>query len=269
MSVWKAKQKHPPKPYEGLRSFLWAVVIALVFRSLAYEPFHIPSGSMLNTLQIGDYLFINKFSYGYSRYSFPFSPNLFGGERIFETMPKRGDVVVFRLPTDTSIDYIKRVIGLPGDTIQVKNGVVWINGAPVSLKRTKDATFIDDYGNVRTVAQFNETLPNGFTHPVLDETKLGIADFTKEYKVPKGHLFMMGDNRDNSIDSRFLQKAGFLYPQDFAGVGFVPVENLIGRAERIGFSFKPNASFFKFWEWGDAFRHDRWFKALNNPSDAE
>lgn len=239
------------KRFDGLRSFIYALLVALLFRSLAYEPFHIPSGSMLNTLYVGDYIFVSKFSYGYSRYSFPFSLPLFDG-RIAATKPKRGDVAVFRLPTDPKIDYIKRVMGLPGDIIEVHGGVVSINGKPVGLRRIKDAKLTDALGNVTSIARYEETLPNGVKHAVLDATRFSDADEFGPVTVPEGHYFMMGDNRDNSVDSRF-----------FDVVGFVPFENFIGRAEIIGFSFDKEASLFKFWKWGEAFRKGRFWREIH------
>lgn len=244
------KQTNEPKRFEGLRSFIYAVLIALVFRSVAYVPFHIPSGSMLTTLVEGDYIFVSKFSYGYSRYSFPFSLPLFDG-RIMEDAPERGDVVVFRLPSDTAVDYIKRVIGLPGETIQVIDGIVHINGTPVTVQRTGEARFEDDYGNVKTVARYTETLPNGRSHFILDETRTGDVDFTSPVTVPEGHYFVMGDNRDNSVDSRYA-----------AQVGFVPKENVIGRAEVIAFSYRRGVHLWEVWNWDVLFRGGRFWKEL-------
>ena len=222
---------------EAIRSFIFAILIALVFRSLAYEPFHIPSGSMLSTLYEGDYIFVSKLSYGYSRFSFPFGFKLFEG-RVLQTMPERGDVVVFRNPTNTHVDYIKRVIGLPGDTIQMKHGRLYINGEMVEQTRRGDVSVPDDHGQEHPVPLYEEVLPGGVHHIVLDDYEEGPADNTKLYHVPEGHLFMMGDNRDNSQDSRF---------QD--AVGYVPLENLIGRAEIVAFSWKGVAG--------------RWFRAIH------
>lgn len=245
--------KTPAKPikrFEGLRSFVYAVLIALVFRSFAYEPFHIPSGSMLSTLLVGDYIFVSKFSYGYSRYSFPFSLPLFEG-RALESTPERGDIIVFRLPSNPSIDYIKRLMGMPGDKIQVIDGVVHINDAPLPLKRMGDARFEDESGNIKTVARYEETLPNGRTHMILDETRTSDVDFTRPVVVPEGHYFMMGDNRDNSVDSRYGHQ-----------VGFVPAENLIGRAEVIAFSYRSGVHLWEFWNWDELFRGKRFWKDL-------
>lgn len=247
------ENKNPTKPakrFEGLRSFIYAVLIALVFRSFAYEPFHIPSGSMLSTLLVGDYIFVSKFSYGYSRYSFPFSLPLFEG-RLLESTPERGDIVVFRLPSNPSIDYIKRVIGMPGDKIQVIDGVAHINDVPLPLKRMADARFEDESGNVKSVARYEETLPSGRTHFILDETRTGDVDFTRPVIVPEGHYFMMGDNRDNSVDSRYGQQ-----------VGFVPAENLIGRAEVIAFSYRSGVHLWEIWNWDALFRGKRFWKEL-------
>lgn len=211
---------------EMITSFVFMVLLALIFRSVAYEPFHIPSGSMLSTLYEGDYIFVSKFTYGYSRYSFPFSPDLFDG-RTSSKVPERGEVLVFRKPTNTKIDYIKRVIGLPGDTVQMKRGRLYINGEMVEQTRRGEASIPDDNGDWVNVPRYEEVLPNGRSYTVLDDIKDGMADNTDVYTVPEGQLFMMGDNRDHSQDSRFLEE-----------VGYVPLENIIGRAEIIAFSLK-------------------------------
>src|SRR5215470_16908727 len=181
---------------ETVRVIIHALIIALLIRTFLFQPFNIPSGSMMDTLLIGDYLFVSKYSYGYSHYSLPLSPPLFSG-RIFGHDPSRGDVVVFRLPKDDSTDYIKRVIGLPGDRIQVIDGLLYINGVPVKRERVDD--FIDDEnGGAEHVRRWRETLPNGVVHETLDLQDNGFLDTTQEYLVPPGHYFMMGDNRDNS-----------------------------------------------------------------------
>ncbi len=235
---------------ETVRVVIHALLLALVVRIFLFQPFNIPSGSMIPTLLIGDYLFVSKFSYGYSKHSFPWSPSLFSG-RIFGSEPERGDVVVFKLPKDNETDYIKRLIGLPGDKIQVTGGVLHINGQPVKRKRIGD--FIENEGanNQSTTQRYQETLPNGVTYETLDLVTNGQGDDTRVYEVPEGHYFMMGDNRDNSTDSRFLNQ-----------VGYVPRENLIGHAKVLFFSVGENASLFRPWEWPGEIRWSRIFNAV-------
>jgi signal peptidase I len=193
----------------------------ILIRTFLFQPFNIPAGSMKPTLLVGDYIFVSKYSYGYNRYSFPFSPPLaLISSRVFASEPERGDVVVFRLPKDPSTDYVKRVVGLPGDGIQMTNGVLHINGTPVKREQIEDFVETDDNGREAHIKQWRETLPNGVSHSTLDLIENGFYDNTKEYRVPAGHYFMMGDNRDNSSDSR-VENA----------VGYVPAENLIGRVQ--------------------------------------
>ncbi len=244
MSVTTAKRKEGGIG-ETVRVIFHALIIALVIRTFLFQPFNIPSGSMKETLLVGDYLFVSKFSYGYSHYSLPLSPPIFGG-RVWASQPNRGDVVVFRLPKDDSTDYIKRVIGFPGDRIQVIQGVLNINGEPVKRERIDD--YIDtDEGTTTKVKRWRETLPNGVTYTTLDLVDSGFADNTQVYVVPSDHYFMMGDNRDNSTDSRFPQ------------VGYVPFENIIGRAQIIFFSIGEGEHAWQVWRWPWAVRWTRLF----------
>ena len=213
-----------------------ALVIALLFQTVLFQPFRIPSESMTPTLLIGDYLFVSKYSYGYSRYSIPLSLPLFSG-RVFATPPARGDVAVFRLPTDDSEDYIKRVIGLPGDRIQMRRGVLHINDEPVRRERIEDYVDREQEDLVR-VERWRETLPNGVAYTALNLVDGGPLDDTPVYRVPAGHYFMMGDNRDDSVDSRVLST-----------VGYVPFENMVGRAEIIFFSVRAGAGAWQVWRW--------------------
>ena len=249
---------------ETVKTVVYALLIAGAFRTLLFQPFWIPSESMKDTLLIGDFLFVNKMAYGYSRYSCPFAICPIEG-RLFASEPERGDVVVFRHPVNGS-DFIKRLIGLPGDQIQVKNGVLWINGQEVPQEPA--GTFQEVYepqgpmgnlprcenapvgqGGICTRSRFIETLPNGVKHAVLNIDANGYGDNTDVFTVPPGHYFFMGDNRDNSTDSRYSQTVG--------GVGMLPAEYLIGRADRVIFSSAGKSMLF-FWTW----RADRFFKAI-------
>jgi signal peptidase I len=234
----------PGRAGELLRVLVQALLIALVFRTLLFQPFSIPSGSMKATLLIGDYLFVSQFSYGYSRYSLPFSPPLFSG-RIFASEPQRGDVIVFRLPSDETKDYVKRLIGLPGDRIQMIGGLLHINGKPVQRERISD--FVDDETGA-TVRRWRETLPNGVSYNTLDLYDDAELDNTDEYVVPPGHYFMMGDNRDDSADSRVLEL-----------VGYVPFDHLIGKAQIIFFSIGDGEPAWHIWSWPLSVRWRRLF----------
>jgi signal peptidase I len=227
-----------------IKTVIYAVLIAVGVRTVAYEPFNIPSGSMLPTLLIGDYLFVSKLSYGYSRYSLPFELPIIPG-RIFAEEPERGDVIVFKHP---SLDktYIKRLVGLPGDKVQMIGGILHINGEAVKRRQIEDYRHRTENGGVIVFQQYIETLPNGVEHRILEQSDSGILDDTGIYEVPAGHYFMMGDNRDRSSDSR-----------NKADVGFVPEVNLIGRASFLFFSVDETASLIKPWTWPLAIRYSR------------
>jgi signal peptidase I len=234
---------------DTLKTVFWAIVIALMVRTFAFEPFNIPSGSMIPTLLVGDYLFVSKFSYGYSKHSMPFSLPVIPG-RVFESEPERGDVVVFKLPSDTSQDYIKRVIGLPGDTVQVTNGRLYINNKLIERVRIGDYILTDGSGRSAAVPQYIETLPNGKVHRILELFgDQGPSDNTEAFTVPEGHYFMMGDNRDNSADSR-------AFPSRFR---FVPIENLVGRAEFLFYSKDSSQPVYDL----GSIRFDRLFQGVN------
>ncbi|EFO29476.1 signal peptidase I [Roseibium sp. TrichSKD4] len=250
MSVSDEKAEKDGGLYETIKVIVQALALALIVRTLLFQPFNIPSGSMKDTLLIGDYLFVSKFSYGYSRYSFPYGLAPIEG-RLFASEPTRGDIAVFKLPRDNSTDYIKRVIGLPGDRIQMIDGVVHINDEPVQREQIDDYIEQTPFGGVQRVARYRETLPNGVSYQTLDLTERGQWDNTRVYEVPEGHYFMMGDNRDNSIDSRVLP-----------AVGFVPFENFVGRAEILFFSVEEGQSAWMFWKWPWTVRWDRLFNTL-------
>ncbi len=258
------------KPDEGLwetaKVIIQALAIAFFVRTFFFQPFNIPSSSMYPTLRVGDYLFVSKLSYGYGKYSFNFNfgwsekPWIsccsfvdFPGRKVLADVPERGDVAVFKLPSNIQVDYIKRVIGLPGDRIQMKSGVLYINDVEVKKERIED--YINDgfeahdQFRIPVVPQFRETLPNGVTYTVLDFGDQGYADNTDVFVVPANNYFMMGDNRDNSSDSRL-------------SVGFVPVENFVGRADMLFFSVQPDATLLKIWEWPFKIRWSRVFNFL-------
>ena len=237
-------KRKPEGKFEFIKTIVIAGALALGFRSLLFEPFNIPSGSMIPTLLVGDYLFVSKYSYGYSRYSFPFGMAPFDG-RVFETSPERGDVAVFRQPQNESVAFIKRIVGLPGDRIQVTDGILQINDAAVNRVGKGFATASDGY-NVIRFAVYQETLPNGKSYLIQERSDDDdVLDNTNVFLVPEGHYFMMGDNRDNSRDSRTTS------------VGMVPAENLIGRAERLFFSHNSSAHLWEIWKWPFAIRYGR------------
>lgn len=234
---------------ETVKTIVYAIIIALIIRTFFYEPFSIPSGSMIPTLLVGDYLFVSKFSYGYSRYSLPLGMPLFTGCVMF-TPPHRGDVVVFKLPKDPSVDFIKRIIGLPGDHVQMKDGVLYINDQPV--KRDRIGVY-QDPANGATYTEYMETLPDGSQHPIIKLSGIYTLDNTPVFTVPPDHYFMMGDNRDNSSDSR----------DPSSGVGYVPAENIVGRAVFLFFSTNGYAHWWEIWDWPFTVRYDRLFTSIH------
>jgi signal peptidase I len=269
-----------PKKEDGLveiiKSLFWAGTIAILLRSLLFSPFNIPTGSMISNLLVGDYLFVNKFAYGYSRYSFPFGPPLFKG-RIFERQAKRGDIAVFKLPSDNRTDYIKRIVGLPGDSIRMENGILFVNDEKAMKIRIADKVFKEtpnsdcsrdykylpyravgsDKVSMCRLPQYRETFPKKagqYSYIITDLSPQGDLDNTTTYIVPKGHYFAMGDNRDDSLDSR-------VNPND-GGVGFVPAENLVGRAEFRFFSTDGTAKWYNPISWFTAARWHRFFTAI-------
>ena len=260
----RSSEKEPETIGETIKTVVYALLIAAVFRTLFFQPFWIPSGSMKDTLLVGDFLFVNKMAYGYSRYSCPFGICPIS-DRILARDPERGDVVVFRHPVSGQ-DYIKRLVGLPGDKVQMKNGVLFLNDKPQQQEPT--APFVETFepqgsvgglpacsngavglGGACEKERAIETLEGGVSHAILNiRDGLG-ADSTPAFNVPEGHFFFMGDNRDNSIDSR--------YPQAGGGVGMVPFANLLGRADRVVFSSAGSRMLY-FWTW----RSDRFFKKV-------
>lgn len=235
---------------ETIKTIIYAVLIAVVIRSFLFEPFRIPSGSMYPTLEVGDYLFVSKYTYGYSRYSFPGGIIPFEG-RIWADMPKRGDIVVFKFPVDNKTDFIKRVIGLPGDTIEVKRGRLFINNQMVEREEVGDYTVDEFVIRPENYTEYTETLPEGFKHNILEVSDYEPqVDNTTKVTVPEGHIFVMGDNRDRSDDSR-------------VSVGFVPVENLVGKARFLFFSHNDKGAWYKPWTWPKLIRWSKIFNTLH------
>lgn len=254
---------------DSIWSIVLAVALAVVIRTFAFQAFVIPSGSMKPNLLISDFLFVSKYSFGYSNFSLPFSPKVFEGRVLQFEHPKVGDIVVFRGPRDPDTDYIKRVVGLPGDRVQMRDGILHINGQPCPVKPmgtftddlwTKQVSPNDDQDirytgqeNERHIPLYEETLPNGVRHLILKKDPFGESTFdnTQEYIVPEGHYFMMGDNRDESGDSRILSK-----------IGYVPADHLIGKAQLVWFS--TTARWWEFWKWPISIRYKRLLKFIQD-----
>ena len=235
---------------ENIKTLFYALVIAVVIRSLFFQPFYIPSSSMEPTLLIGDRIFVKKYSYGYSKHSFPFSPPFFSN-RIFNKAPNYGDLTVFKTPADNRTDYIKRLIGMPGDTIQFRNGKLFLNNAEISRTKVNNEYEIRCGSSTPEVNAYKEILPNGKEY-IAVYNKKGTMQNTDEYKVPEKHFFFLGDNRDCSKDSRYL-----------SSVGYVSNEDLVGNASIIFFSNDTvSGSIFKFWNWDQSLRIKRFFNFL-------
>ena len=235
---------------ENIKIIIYALIIAIFIRSIFFQPFYIPSSSMEPNLLVGDRLFVSKYSYGFSKHSFPFSPNLFKG-RIFFSEPKRADVIVFKTPADNRTDYIKRLIGLPGDSIQFINGDIYLNNNQILKTKSKKYSKINCGKVTLEIDAFEEKLPNSKTYVAVYDKKNTYINSDK-FTVPKDHYFFLGDNRDCSKDSRYL-----------TSVGYVHKDNLVGKARIIFFSSDYRiGSIFKFWKWNKIIRFDRFFKII-------
>ncbi|MBO1323664.1 signal peptidase I [Acetobacter sp. TBRC 12305] len=244
---------------EYLRTLVSVVVVVLVVRTFLFESFVIPSGSMIPTLQVGDYIWVSKYTYGYSRFSLPFSPDLFAG-RIWGAEPHRGDVVVFRFTKDTSVDYVKRIIGLPGDHVQVTDGHLYLNGQMVPCTEPHPYVARDETGTALEGEACTEQVPGSagaatVSHGILKLTDDGPQNGTPDYVVPPGYFFAMGDNRDDSADSRFMGDG----PKD---LGFVPMENLVGKAQRVFFSVTAEHPLWQVWYWPAEIRWNRLMRGI-------
>lgn len=233
---------------DTVKTLFYAIVIAILIRTFLFEPFKIPSGSMYPTLYVGDYLFVSKYTYGYSKHSLPFSMPLFEG-RIWADEPNRGDVVVFKFPQDNKTDYIKRIIGLPGDKVKLEDGRLYVNGELVNREEIEDFVIRDSQGNAERYHQYIETLPNDVKHKILEVSDSESEDNLPELAVPQGYYFVMGDNRDRSDDSR-------------VNVGFVPFENLVGKARFLFFSHNDDGAWYKPWTWPKKIRWERLFNKI-------
>ena len=239
------------KILDNIKTIFYALIIALIIRSLFFQPFYIPSSSMEPNLLVGDRLFVSKYTYGYSRHSLPFSPKIYD-KRLFEDFPKRGEVIVFKTPADNRTDYIKRLIGLPGDVIQIIEGDLYLNDVLVHKNKLEVSLNINCGRESIETDTFMETLPNGTSY-IAVYRKEGKMRNTDKFIVPANHYFFMGDNRDCSRDSRFL-----------GSVGYVSFNNLVGKAQVIFFSNDSTEhSFFKFWKWNKTIRIDRLFKKIS------
>jgi signal peptidase I len=251
-----AASKAPPLRRDAGSIFV-AVLVAMIFRTVGAEPFNVPSSSMVPTLMVGDTLIAGKAAYGFSKYSAPmdFMVHALDGVegRFLDNPPQRGDVIVFKLPRDPSINYVKRLVGMPGERIQMQGGRLLIDGKEIA-RRDTGAVVIERGGRKREVRRYVETLPGGHEHEILEQSDSAYLDDTAAFKVPEGHYFFIGDNRDDSLDSRV--------PTAQNGVGFVPAENLVGRVDRVMFSRDPETKWWDVGAFAKSFRSDRWFAAV-------
>jgi len=235
--------------WDTVKTIFYAIIIAITIRTFLFEPFKIPSGSMYPNLYVGDFLFVSKYTYGYSKHSLPLSMPLFEG-RIWADMPQRGDVVVFKYPKDNSTDFIKRIVGMPGDRIRVEEGRLYINGDLIAREEIDDFVLRNNFGHAERYHQYIETLPNGLKNKIIEISDEEPADNVPEVTVPDNSFFVMGDNRDRSDDSRI-------------NVGFVPAENLVGKARFLFFSYDPEeGAWYKPWSWGKKIRWRRLFNKI-------
>ncbi|MDB2437643.1 signal peptidase I [Hellea sp.] len=248
----KEKKKSGNQTIEILITIAWALGISIVLRTFLFQPFHIPSGSMLPGLMKGDYIITTKYSLGYGTYAAAPLPFPVKKGRLFEREPNRGDVIVFR-PEGDNKNFIKRLVGLPGDQMQVQKGKLFINGKAVATELVGDQEYVNQNGDNAVAQAWRETFDNGNQHIVFDDQDNGQLDNTSIYTVPAGYYFMMGDNRDNSLDSRVSVRQG--------GAGFVPTENLMGKAEFVLLSVDNDFALFKPWTWANM-RGDRFFKGI-------
>ncbi|QGZ95317.1 signal peptidase I [Terricaulis silvestris] len=254
MSTTSSSSQQPAMDvfWDNVKTILYALALAMVLRFTIAQPFRIPSGSMQPTLEVGDYIVVTKWSYGYGRFSFAPLEGLLPRGRLFGSQPQRGDVVVFRPLPEPDRDFIKRLIGMPGDRIQVINGAVHINGEPITRESLGAVSFENEAGFVEQIPAWRETLPNGVSYTTFDKNPRGELDNTRVFVVPDGNYFMMGDDRDNSADSRVPSV-----------VGFVPYDNLVGPAQFTVVSFDSSTSIFRPWTLFTGFRGERFLKSVN------